>query len=355
MSSKYHFLLICMLMGRIFSISLSLTEIPINAEVELHTTLNPHGSLNSVQISRNTLQNLSTQYVEHEPIKIDGNADFAVTATLENWPGNGTLSNPYIISGYAIRYLTTNLIDLQNTDVYFQISNNALDGKKGRYNGINLYNVTHGSIVNNNIQHNARGIELWSVKNSSLFGNMVFFSWVGIYLRDSADITLTSNLIIMNTGRGIEIRGSGICTLTNNTISHNDGYAISLDSSSDDITVKLNNFIGNNRWGSSQASDNGQNNEFVYNYWDDWTSPDTNADGVIDSSYPIDGSVENRDIYPLALRLYDISRSNTISLSSNAIAGSNMIILSSNAIAGLILLAIILSVLVVSMHKQKRT
>ncbi|NPA75125.1 MAG: hypothetical protein GXO25_03465, partial [Euryarchaeota archaeon] len=37
-----------------------------------------------------------------EPIKIDNNTDFATQAAANNWSGNGTADNPYIIANYTI-------------------------------------------------------------------------------------------------------------------------------------------------------------------------------------------------------------------------------------------------------------
>lgn len=41
-------------------------------------------------------------------------------------------------------------------------------------------------------------------------------------------------------------------------------------------------------------------NDFSYNYWDDWTNPDNNSDGFVDSTYSIDGDANNHDAYPRA-------------------------------------------------------
>ena len=61
-------------------------------------------------------------------------------------------------------------------------------------------------------------------------------------------------------------------------------------------TIYLNSFFNNNKYGISQASDNGTSNYWYYseletgNYWSDW-----NGTG----SYPIAGSANAVDIYPL--------------------------------------------------------
>lgn len=55
-------------------------------------------------------------------------------------------------------------------------------------------------------------------------------------------------------------------------------------SSSENNTIKFNNFIENNLAGVSQAYDDGSNNVFIFNYWDDWTNPDNNADSIVEPS-----------------------------------------------------------------------
>ncbi|MFX0174402.1 MAG: hypothetical protein ACFE9L_21195, partial [Candidatus Hodarchaeota archaeon] len=52
--------------------------------------------------------------------------------------------------------------------------------------------------------------------------------------------------------------------------------------------------------GTSQAYDEGENNTFDYNYWDDWITPDTNYDGIVDRPYPIAGPENNTDLHPRA-------------------------------------------------------
>ena len=50
-----------------------------------------------------------------------------------------------------------------------------------------------------------------------------------------------------------------------------------------------------------QANDDGVNNLFQYNHWNDWWHyPDSDDDGFIDNPYPIDGSSNNYDHYPWA-------------------------------------------------------
>jgi parallel beta-helix repeat protein len=314
MIGKYQFFILNILLSTILSISFPLGGGSKNPKLVLE---------------------FPTQYVEHIPIKIDNNKEFTTTAFIENWPGNGTSSSPYIISGYEISYYTTNLIYIRNCDVYFKINNNTLNGIDGRFRGIELYNISHGIIVNNTIFNCHTGIQIWTTSNTSISNNLVTKNdWSGIYLRDSGNISVLNNYISSNNGDGIETRGSSFCTLTYNTISHNNEFGILLDSSSENNKVMWNGFTGNYKENRSQAFDDGQNNEFICNYWDEWTSPDANADGFVDISYPIEGSAGNQDIHPLVTQFSDINRYFDTNLTG------------SNIFAGLVFLLIILCALV---------
>jgi len=67
----------------------------------------------------------------------------------------------------------------------------------------------------------------------------------------------------------------------------------------EDNMVMWNDFIGNHPGGSSQASDEGSNNVFAHNYWDNHDFTDRNGDGIADTPYAIDGASANQDLTPL--------------------------------------------------------
>ena len=69
--------------------------------------------------------------------------------------------------------------------------------------------------------------------------------------------------------------------------------------SSDDNEITWNDFVENNPVGHSQAYNDGSNNIFSFNYWDEWNSPDANTDGIVDFPYSIDGDLNASDPYPL--------------------------------------------------------
>ncbi|MFX0207509.1 MAG: nitrous oxide reductase family maturation protein NosD [Candidatus Hodarchaeota archaeon] len=174
------------------------------------------------------------QYQEHDPIVIDGDANFSVTAALEGWPGSGTKANPYIISSYNITPSSKHpypykIIAIANTDVYFQISNCLLDGSDGiGYSGIALSNVTHAQITDNIVSNMSFGypapgfgINMWESSDIFLFNNtLTNCANGGIGLLNSMNITIIENTIVEKWPRDPN-RGVRLFDSPNNRIINN--------------------------------------------------------------------------------------------------------------------------------------
>ncbi|UCE12306.1 MAG: right-handed parallel beta-helix repeat-containing protein [Candidatus Heimdallarchaeota archaeon] len=170
-------------------------------------------------------QRFYTQYEAHDPIYIDGNSDFSLTAEVESWPGDGSETNPYTIAELHISDPTDNLIEIKNTDVHFRISSCQLIGG---YIGIWLFNVTNGNLTYNTIADNR---------------------WHGIYLKLSENSTLSNNIVNNNSGGGISLEYSRYSSLTTNTVNNNREDGISLEYSG--YSTLTNNTVTNNSlWGT---------------------------------------------------------------------------------------------------------
>jgi parallel beta-helix repeat protein len=291
--------------------------------------------------------------VQHDPISIGGNEAFINQANNENWPGEGTDSSPYIISGYQISSAAP-LIQIFNTDLFFRIQNCKLQGDVSSGGGIELNGVSEGHIENTIIRDcggigiyiensenvliskntifnngpdcgiNIRGSSKCSILDNIVYdtpgkgirieigageshsnvitGNSLYNNDGGISLGGS-DSIFSSNRIFDNTGNGIELGDNSVNNLIHsNNISNNLNYGIQA-SFSHSTTVKWNNLIGNGRGNVPSDSpqimnEESDNNEFSHNYFDDWTGSDTNNDGIIDDDpYYLDGGGE--DPYPL--------------------------------------------------------
>jgi len=195
--------------------------------------------------------------------------------------------------------------------------------------GIKLWKCNYIYITDNDVSNNSWGIHLWISSNNELTDNDVSDNAGGIWLDGSNDNTLTSNTVTdhdasgiylsvqssnntltdntsssnrdginlngvsnntitgntaSNNQYGIKLVDSSDNTLTNNTVSDNTLYGIWLDPSIDN-QINNNNFIGNTT--QAYVDDDSIDNNFDGNFWNDWTGPDDDGDGFVDSAYII--------------------------------------------------------------------
>ncbi|MCK4717149.1 MAG: right-handed parallel beta-helix repeat-containing protein, partial [Thermoplasmata archaeon] len=164
--------------------------------------------------------------------------------------------------------------------------------------GIELNDVQNCRIENNNANNNAFGIYLYASNNNTITHNNANNNTYGIYLHTACNNTITHNAVNNNTWDGIWLESSSENTIANNTSNNND-YGIGLSSASNSNTVYHNNIINN----TNQAYDSGTNTwNLPYpsggNYWSDWTIPDVNADGFVDTPYPFIAGGATQDMWP---------------------------------------------------------
>ncbi len=132
----------------------------------------------------------------HDPIIIDddGGGDYTWEEAInESWcSGNGTFTNPYVISNLEIdchaSAIEVHCIEIKNSNVFFIIEGCKLyssNGNNGYYRfnfGIYLENVNNSIIRNNKIVydyelHLHAGIRLWASNNNTIINN--YIKWVG--------------------------------------------------------------------------------------------------------------------------------------------------------------------------------
>jgi parallel beta-helix repeat protein len=257
----------------------------------------------------------------HGPIVITSNANFAATALAENWPGNGSSSNPYIIDGLDIDRggVAGHCISITGTGVYFTISNCSLTGANTASGaGIYLLQVTNARIANNILYNNFFGIHLDWGALSTVANNNCSANGEGIWLDDSDDNTVANNTCT-NNGVGIHIADSASVITANNTCSNNTGIGIRLDWAAYTATVSNNTCNGNSHgiyidsdtygdhtvlWNAfannsiANAADYDGSTVFDYNYWSDYAGVDVNRDCIGDTSHGFPGGT---DPHPLIL------------------------------------------------------
>ena len=98
-------------------------------------------------------------------------------------------------------------------------------------------------------------------------------------------------------------------------------YGLEISSSCSYNVIKWNNFLNNS--GTCQIQDNGINNEFQYNFYNTWVTPDSDHNGIVDEPYIFDGSAENLDQYPLAVPCQPIPEWLTYTLNPTTSTSTN--------------------------------
>lgn len=146
--------------------------------------------------------------------------------------------------------------------------------------GFWLYNTNSSLIMDNNIfQNGYGGLGLYSSHNNTLSSN---------YIHNNVDSDLILGWFSTNNS-----------VFYNNFVS-NDFRGLFIEEGSDNNRISWNNFLDNND-GNCQAADNGEDNVFLANHWNDHTTPDVDGNGIVDIAYPIDGLTGNTDPSPYVL------------------------------------------------------
>jgi parallel beta-helix repeat protein len=299
-------------------------------------------------------------YSTHARIIINGDAGFlGPNASTGISRGSGTPSDPYVIEGWEINASGAGTaIVLADTDKFFRIENCYLHHAIAF--GIYLFNVTNGTLVNNDCMKNDDGICLFDSNwnsiswnncsdnsqnginlgffcyNNTLTGNSLFYNsnagmqvvWSddntisqndfsnntmnGLFMNTSNRNTISDNICSYNAWIGMILGSSNGNVIFRNEFSHNFLYGLSFwDSKSNGSRVFNNTFYCNRGSGETydashiQAFDAGHNYwntsgtpHGFGNYWYDWYMPDFDFDGIVDNPYNIAGPSGTKDYYP---------------------------------------------------------
>ncbi|MBN1677622.1 MAG: right-handed parallel beta-helix repeat-containing protein [Candidatus Thermoplasmatota archaeon] len=182
----------------------------------------------------NTPPVANSSLVPHDPIRIDNDGEFATTASMEGWQGNGSEGNPYLIGGYEIDASGDKEgIMMGNTTVYFVIADCYISGSSD--SGIKLLNARNG-LIENVVCYSCgyHGIYLYSatdnaVVNVSCSGNSID----GIGITDSPGNSLAECNCSHNSGDGISIYSSSWTELVDVFFLENGQNGVRMDLSDD--------------------------------------------------------------------------------------------------------------------------
>jgi parallel beta-helix repeat protein len=192
------------------------------------------------------------EYTNHSAIYIQGNYELNLYASLENWNGDGSQSNPYVISGYKfdnqnpnIPPTTQPLLLMKDIGYHCLITNNLF--LNSNESSIHLENVSSIRIIENKISKcNNHGI-IVEESNSVLITNNTIYqnNGNGILFNSSENSLITSNMIFDNMGNGTAQIDSKNITINNNSIFNNNDNGIA-PISSEDILISDNTIFNNN-------------------------------------------------------------------------------------------------------------
>ncbi len=270
--------------------------------------------------------------IDSDSITLNGNG-FTMTGA-----GNSAADGVYLSarSGVTVEDVT---IDAFNNGVNLDSSqNNTISQVSTGSNvstGINLNAANSNMLMSNSSNADAVGINLNNSGYNMLLMNMVMGASMGdgISLQNSGNNSFTGNNSDMNAGNGFCIDpGNNSNSFTGNEASGNanNGFWLNM---SDGNTIVGNTTSNNNMSGMSSSmggmagvgeiSLNNSSNNTIYhnnftsmttpqasvsggsgnvfnepapvggNYWSSWTSPDSNNDGFVDSSYVFTGGQDN--------------------------------------------------------------
>jgi len=169
------------------------------------------------------------------------------------------------------------------------------------YSGILIGNLEEGEITDNTISNvGSQGIYCSGFIESDISGNTITdVSRSGLKIAAAEFCDISENVIENCGEEGLLLRSGTNNTVEWNSITNASGYSVNLETSSTFYSVMYNTFTECGE--TCQVNDHGISNVVSYNFYDDWSSPDADADGYVDTPYALDGDAENHDALPLAV------------------------------------------------------
>ena len=195
-------LLLVVVLGMSFMVSISMIDVMKTTEIT--------GKPRMYEIS----------YDSHAPFNVTSNNDFET----QGWPGNGSVSDPYLIQNLNITSTNSTCIWISNTTSHFIIENCLFTSLIDDYSypqsigSITLTNTSNGKVVGNHIVDSFTAVSGLNLTNCSISDNILSVSNTGISL------TSSNSTVISNNTQGYEPcqNGMRVSYCRNSTISFNE-------------------------------------------------------------------------------------------------------------------------------------
>ncbi|MHA2362595.1 MAG: DUF2341 domain-containing protein [Candidatus Hodarchaeales archaeon] len=273
--------------------------------------LSSYNTLNSNNASFNSMHGIflyssNNSNISFNFAKNNSNSGFFLYLSNSSTLIDNTASNNIV---YGIRLTTSSHNFLSNNTLIHSDYGFRLDSSfNNSFNNNTMVNNLNGfflSISDNNIlnyntasNNSNYGFKLDTSTNNTLNNNYATNADYGFRVDSSNNNTLISNTASNNDFYGFTLFSSNNNSIISNIIIDNSYYGIDLEQSNNSL-IQWNDFIRNNLTGI-QAFDNGLNNIFVNNYWDNHNNTDGDFNGFADNSYLIDGNAGTFDSSPKA-------------------------------------------------------
>ena len=208
-------------------------------------------------------------YSQHDSIYINSDSDFVE----QGWPGNGSVTNPYVIEGLNVSYSydswLQSAISIKHTTVYFEIRNCLLMLPYANpfEIAIRFENVSYGTVMNCFLINYEYGSFLEDSNNCIVFNNTAFSTGyyeirAGFGLQDSINCTIMKNEV-KKAIEGYSIYRCNNCSVTSNSVSDIKHSAVSLWYSN--CCIVQNNKLGETGIGLWGRSEENWNHEMTNN------------------------------------------------------------------------------------------
>jgi parallel beta-helix repeat protein len=196
-------------------------------------------------------------FVPHDPIVINGDANFSGTALVEGWTGDGSSGSPYIIENLEIDlgFTPTAAISITGTQAHFIIRGCYLTGPLATPSyGVHLENVANGIIDDTDCSGFSTGINITGCDSITVSDNNCSDNPNGIYIISSNSSTVINNICSNTMFIGIRIESSNSCIVSGNIC--NDGDINGLSMYNCNSTIANDNVCKNNNYGLFLSSCN---------------------------------------------------------------------------------------------------